>query len=209
MNLYLEYHHPENIKRQEEIKTSILNNINSNIFKNIYIFCEEIFLDKLKSFCKETNFIKIVVGKDSKTFQDIFEFANEVTTEDDINIVINNDIELTDSYANVPDKISKNMFFCITRYENDGKVRRGHGRNTQDVWCWLGKTKIKNCNFKFGILGCDNTIAYRAHEAGYTVLNPSFTFVSKHHHDSQFRVRRGNVPRLPKQYYKTVNACQI
>lgn len=209
MNLYLEYHFPENIKRQEEIKTSILNNIHSNIFNKIYIFCEEIFINELNKFCKNFTNVEIILGKESKTFQEIFEYANNISEDKEVNIVINNDIELTDSYKQMPNKIKENMFFCITRYENDGKVRRGHGRNTQDVWCWLGKTKIKKCDFKFGILGCDNTIAFRAHEVGYNVLNPSFTFVSKHHHDSQFRVRRGNVPRLPKQYYRTVNACQI
>jgi hypothetical protein len=39
---------------------------------------------------------------------------------------------------------------------------------------WRGKTRVKNCDFYFGILGCDNKVAYEAKKAGYRVTNPAY-----------------------------------
>jgi hypothetical protein len=131
------------------------------------------------------------------TFQERFTFANSVTGEDDINILMNADIILTESFREI--NPSANDFYCISRWEPGAKHPFRHERgDSQDVWVWRGKTRIKNCDFYFGILGCDNKVAYEAKKAGYRVTNPAYKYRAYHNHRSGVRTHRGK--RLPKPY---------
>jgi hypothetical protein len=175
INLFVEYFkHPDPI-RDKEIKIAMLTSIDIvDRVSNVSLYLPE-----------------------RATFQDIFEYANLVSKPDDINILINADIMLTRSFREI--NPGENDFFCISRWEPGAKHPFRHERgDSQDVWVWRGKTRVKNCDFYLGILGCDNRVAYEAKKAGYRVTNPAYRYRAYHNHRSGVRTHKGK--RLPKPY---------
>jgi hypothetical protein len=55
--------------------------------------------------------------------------------------------------------------------------------NTQDAWFYSTEKaiEIKECDFKIGMLGCDNAIAHRLLSSGYKVINMPITFPIWHY----------------------------
>jgi len=55
--------------------------------------------------------------------------------------------------------------------------------NTQDAWFYFtgNPLEVINCNFKIGMLGCDNAIAQRLLLSGYKVINMPLTFPIWHY----------------------------
>lgn len=58
--------------------------------------------------------------------------------------------------------------------------------NTQDAWFFSSEKKnmlrdIKDCDFKIGMLGCDNAIAHRLISSGYKLINMPITFPIWHY----------------------------
>lgn len=183
MNIYIEYFESQNDNRKKEIIESIKHNISFNFINNYYIFSSAFSWLNLKD--ERIHQIKII---DRCTFGYIFNFANSVSNKENINILINNDITLTESFESI--NIDDSTFYCITRYENETDKNpvsiKGWG---QDTWVWKGKNMIPldKVNFYMGILGCDNRLAYEASLVYSNVNNPAYKYKTIHNHKSNIR----------------------
>lgn len=184
INLYIEYFQSKNIERKQEIISSIEKNISFNFIDNFYIFASN--FNWLYSKDQRIHTIQIT---DRCTFGYIFDFANLVSQKDDINILINNDIILTENFVNI--NIDDNTYYCISRFENE-KDKFPHCAKyggSQDTWVWKGKNMIPidKANFYMGIPACDHIVAYEASLVYSEVKNPSYRYRTIHNHKSNIR----------------------
>ena len=175
MNYYVEYWDCGNEERNIEVIDCINRNIKSNFFKNIFIFSEK----------EEKRLLKQTILSKRITYQYIFDNAI-----DGINIFCNSDMEF-DETIKLAENINENEFYALTRYEDDMMLHKNDdpykGYDSQDVWIWKNKCKIKNANFYLGLPGCDNKIAYYAESYGYNVKNPSLSIKTYHKHITNIR----------------------
>lgn len=203
MNLFVEYYSHDNNLRKNEIDLSILKNLSFDFIKNYYIFCEKTHIQECEKLIKDNPKVKIILVDTRCTFQYIFNYSNRINlNNENINITLNNDIELTESFRNI--KIDKNDFLCLTRWESlqDRHPFNFKSGNSQDTWVWVGINRIKDCDFYFGILGCDNKLAYLAKNENYNVTNPSYKYKTKHNHKSNIREgSKNNTLRIPNPYF--------
>lgn len=201
INLYLEYFSHKIPERKKEIDDSLEHNLKLSFISSYHIFCPLEYKTELLKLTNNSSNVIIVEDNERKTFQDVFNFAN--TKGGDINITLNNDIKLSDSLSSVV--LTDFDFYCLSRWESTRDIHPFCYRScdSQDVWLWKTHNKIKNANFYFGILGCDNKLALLAKEAGYLVTNPAYTYKVYHNHDSSVRRESCDVTlRLPGPYLK-------
>lgn len=200
INLYVNYYKPIDKQRQEEIDFCFDKNLNNSLINQMIVF---------GSFNEAVADAIVYVKNDRPTYQDYFNKANEITSDDDINIICNSDIYFDETLELVKN-IKPNEVYCLTRWEyNDGQItdfNKMHGAPhgfSQDAWIWRGKTRMKDCDkviaisdetkeydeipFNLGIAGCDNHIAYRFGQSGYKLLNPSIEIRAIHVHKEQSR----------------------
>jgi hypothetical protein len=65
-------------------------------------------------------------------------------------------------------------------------------KDSQDTWIFNvtkeKPIKVPNCiDFHFGVLACDNRVAYELDQIGYQLRNVPYDVVTVHHHTSNFR----------------------
>ena len=198
MNYYVEYWDCGNEERNIEVIDCINKNIKSNFFKNIFIFSEK----------KEKRLLKETIQSKRITYQCIFDNAI-----DGINVFCNSDMEF-DETIKLAENIKEDEFYALTRYENDLMLHKNddpyRGYDSQDVWIWKDRCKIKNANFYLGLPGCDNKIAYFAEAYGYNVKNPSLSIKTYHKHVTN--IRDGSSADLSKRLpppYKLVSIMEL
>ena len=208
-NLFVIYWHSENSNRNDEIISTLVHNINLQIFKKIHVFCQHSCFQKSK--LEQITDINLCLVDSRPTYQDIFNYSNYFyTSYNNINILANSDI-LFDSSVLKLQVMKKNSFFCITRHTLDGQLdwltysgeAAKYCSDSQDVWVWRGFNRLKNCNYNLGMLGCDNKIAYDAFDSRYRVYNPSLDIKIFHNHLSEIRdgsSGSGEKDRLSKPY---------
>lgn len=194
INFFVEYFSHPDKKRKKELDETLLYNLNLNFIKNFYVFSlNEDFYQLNEYLNKNLKDIKNLyhnVIKKRCTFQYVFDYANNVSGDSDINMLANNDIQLTYSFNKL--EIKENEFFAISRWEKIHKplnlyFPESRACISQDLWVWKGKNKIKNCDFCLGVLGCDNKIAFKAQKYGYELKNPARKYICCHNHLSNIR----------------------
>jgi len=133
------------------------------------------------TFLKNNN-IKIITIQDRPTYGYCFDIANTLFPGSKV-IISNADIYFNDTLSLLNDYDLTNKFLAITRWDffqtNEA---------SQDVWIF--STPIKHFardDFKLGIPGCDNYIAYQARASGLTVINPCLSIQCWHVHASGMR----------------------
>lgn len=122
------------------------------------------------------------------TYKDFFEKANELTEKGDIVIISNTDIYPTNGVGDLIEKIKPNEVYALARWDEQSDKSLVHldRWDTADTWVFKSPIKpVNNCDFQLGQAGCDNAIAARLQDAGYSVLNPSKTVKFAHYHQSQ------------------------
>lgn len=186
-NLFLTYWSSPDVVRNKEVLDTININIKSGLFTNIHIFTEEDSKQDLKF--NEIN-VKVIVGS-RKTYQDIFNYSNELySSNNNINILANSDIEF-DSSINLTENMSKEDFLALTRHNrvtNDLEYSfLTEYSDSQDVWIWRGHNSLLECNFYLGVPGCDNKIAFHVFTQGYHIRNPSKSIKIYHNHLTESR----------------------
>lgn len=206
MNIFTEYYVSSNQERQKEIQNTIISNLSFDFVDNYYLFVENDYNDNLRQFVsnlKDKNKVNVVEVNERCTYQFIIDFSNNETEEDTINLLVNNDIMFTDKVELVKN-ISHDEFYCLARWEKTVSDRiRIHGEfggDSQDVWVWRGKCRIGDADFRMGVPGCDNVIAFKASASEYCTLNPSQDIVTIHNHSSEHRTYNRITDRLPRPY---------
>ena len=195
-NLFLKYFENSNKDRDNEVLKAISNNINLNLFGKIYIFTESFTLNIFN------HNVEIIKTDERMTFKQMFNYVNKLSDIDDINVICNNDIYFDNTLKALNTFDFTNKFLAILRKDvladgttklfefdaNDCFNRKGHRTDSQDAWIFKGHIKIPyNSNFYFGILGCDNRIAFLMEELGYQVLNPCYDINVFHLHLTNIR----------------------
>lgn len=146
------------------------------------------------------------------TFKQIFDWVNEVTSDDDINIIANSDIYFDIMGIEMMKAVLRSDdCWALTRWDvKSFNVVRENGkmvpdiefmnrRDSQDTWSFKGKIKAGNYDFKIGVPGCDNHLLWQLCEAGYTLCNPSWSVRTFHLHLSDERKWYG-MPQIPPPY---------
>lgn len=201
ITLYTSVYNDKNKDRQKELMQCLVNNVNSNINKIVLFKEKKDILEKNNIF----NHIKILIVDIDKrpTFKSVFDYINNQNPSiNDISIVANSDIYFDNENI---EKLKKynltNRVLALTRWDiqdNNSSLFMNR-EDSQDTWIFNGK--IKNLNysdFHFGILGCDNRIAYELKESGYEVLNIGKDLKTYHLHLSN--IRNYSNDRIPIPY---------
>jgi len=82
------------------------------------------------------------------------------------------------------------VVLCLSRHEFDGvgastkdeQLQKLAYANAQDCWIFRSPVFVQECDFKMGMLGCDNAIAHRFKISGYIPVNSPNEF-KIHHYD--------------------------
>lgn len=180
INLFISLYPIDNQLRINEIETALFRNI-SNPYINKITILNEGLVTQISGNKK----VKTIIQDERPMFSEFYKFL-EI---DKINVIANNDIYFDDTLKHLKSlQIKKGDFLALTRRESNGELFRAEIGDSQDVWIFYGKPKVLlSCDFYLGVPGCDNLIAYKFHEAGYRVLNPSKVINCWHLHASQER----------------------
>jgi hypothetical protein len=145
-------------------------------------------------FCLQKNldnpYIKTIIVEHANkpTYDYFFQKINDITEDNDINIICNSDI-FFDETIKLTENIKHRELYSLLRWEyHPGAAPQFYERpDSQDTWIVRGKIENVFGGFTLGIRGCDNRIAYEFLKSGYIVNNPSKSIRSYHFHTSQIR----------------------
>jgi hypothetical protein len=165
IRLFYNYYEDKNPARKQEIDLCYKNNL-ANPLLNVVI------LDT----------------KDRPTYRFFFDKINEITSDNDINIICNSDI-FFDETISLTEKLMRKQVWALSRWDWKGNGTSIHfnRQDSQDTWIIRGKVENVYGDFPLGKRGCDNRIAHEFHKAGYSITNPSKTVKSHHVHNSNIR----------------------
>ncbi len=200
INLLVSYYLVEDEKRQFELDHCFLNNIQNPFINKIHCFISPNDYENTR-FRNEKIIYNIV--EDRITFFDVLKYSYDAIPENEIVVIANSDLYYDSTLRFVLTELSNNDLFAITRWGADGNIIQGteifiypNAHCSQDTWIF--RSKIKNldkmdCNFNFGVNGCDNRIAYEFLKAGYILSNPCIDIFSYHVHTSGVRANTSSL----------------
>jgi hypothetical protein len=130
------------------------------------------------------------------TFEFIFELSDALFPNGIIH-VSNADIVTNETIRKVPDFITEDKFFVLSRNEADAKTKNTQGlilnqlgvANTfsADMWIYKAPRKyIFKSDFGIGTFHCDSFLNYFISESGYELYNPCLSVDIFHIHDPKF-----------------------
>lgn len=185
--------------RQTEIQQTLLKNIENPHITKIHLFVEGDDLDL--SFLHTKAKVVIIPSEERLTYQQAFKYYNS-NIPNTICILSNADIYFDDSLKYLQHiKWSLNVFVCPTRYESEDDTKPNilYGLGTdlskeskwlesdtesvysQDCWIWCNSSiNATDCDFGIGVVGCDNLIARRIYDSGYTLVKCSHYICVNH-----------------------------
>lgn len=149
------------------------------------------------------------------TFKMFFDLINQVSSEQDVNVISNSDIFFDDSIVFVNNIRWKQDCYALSRWEINPDGSKGEQIQTrgdsQDVWVIKGTLRdFGYCDFYLARLGCDNRIAWEFKEAGYEVTNPSKHIYAWHNHASHIRnYDEVNRDCVPPPYLVQIMPCYL
>lgn len=117
-------------------------------------------------------------------YGDFFRRINAVAKPADISIVANSDIFYDDSIRVLDHIVRPDSCLALSRWDvhENGGAELFDRNDSQDTWVFRGTVRNMNADFCLGVPRCDNRLIYELQEAGYRVLNPSFSVRSYHLH---------------------------
>lgn len=191
VRLFIPFYKEKNLQRRAELDYALKMNIKFAPVDEIYMVCENGAETEDLYLLKSDKLIIIDVGK-RQTFKSMFEMANDITEDGDINLFCNSDIFITGTFSPVFDYIKPNNFLALTRWDlnNTGEMKLFQVNYSQDLWGYRGKLKHMDkleIDIFCGIIGCDNALAAEITKIGYQIINPAHTIPSIHVHWSAIR----------------------
>lgn len=184
VNLFTTFYNERNPERASELRDCLSLNIECQVIDKIYIW-----LENLSDVPVQSEKIVIIPATSRPRFNDFFEAVNNVTHNNDINIITNSDIFFKDDIGIIKNIKLNNRCLALTRWDiEENSEAKFLGRvDSQDTWIFKGKIRGIDGVFFLGSLGCDNKIAYEIQKAGYAISNPSLSVKSYHLHLTQCR----------------------
>tara|TARA_R110000772_G_scaffold156094_1_gene267154 strand:+ start:316 stop:990 length:675 start_codon:yes stop_codon:yes gene_type:complete len=215
--LFSNYYVDNNVKRQEEIDSCLIQNLWCKNLNTVIIIVSQRdknqLIDLLSKYNIERFLLKVLIKVCSKrpTYNDWFKFTREFSNEKNINCIANSDICFNDDSLN---KLAEYYFLsndclALTRWDIDSINSFNNATffnriDSQDIWIRKGTfSNILGADFTLGIAGCDNKIGHLLNQV-YTLKNPSLTIKTYHLHNTNIRnyIVHSHVERLPPPYLK-------
>jgi len=187
VNVYFNYFDARTEKRNKEIQFCLNKLISNKNVDKIYLLCSDKYTEWL-----DKKVVKIDMFNIQPTFSDIFNIVNFNTKLDDLNILLNSDCYIGEEDIQlVLNNIKHRMVYCLSRW-NITNLEPFESEHydiscSQDAWIFLGEIDNVIADFKMGVPGCDNAIAYEFDKKGYIVSNPSKDIKIYHYHFSDVR----------------------
>lgn len=191
--LFIELFKSSNADRQKEYYTVLEKNINNSEIEMINIFVDNIeFYIELETKYSGNNKLRFIKIDNRLTFKKCLEYIKNNVENDVICIISNADIYYDDTLKRLDTMDMNNLVVSLLRYDvaTDGtsKLHNNNGNinttnDSQDSW--ILKTPIRvpeNCDFTFGLLGCDNRITFEFYDAGYNLINCPMDIKTHHLH---------------------------
>ena len=187
--------HPD-IKRYNEIKECLRQNVLNPNITTIYLLNERIYsnaeLGVTSSKIIQTNIVNRL------KYQHVFKYIRDNAIKG-YYILANSDIFFDITVCNLVQSdihLSKKMF-ALLRYEYNGfnieqSTLFGPRYDSQDTWIFHSNFSIKESeekilNFQFGQPGCDNKMLYLMKILAYGIYNDPLFIKTYHYHTSQIR----------------------
>lgn len=186
ITLYQSYFAVKDETRRSELDRALKLNIDNQLIDRIVLLTVPGSDPPVNSKCE------IVELVDSRfngrcDFGYFFSLINKNCQDDDISIIANSDISFDDSLVLV-NTLKNSQVFAVTRHEDRGGIFQLYvGPDSQDAWCFRGRVRDMNDNFRIGLRGSDNRLAYELVTCGYEVINPCRELIITHHHASHDR----------------------
>lgn len=195
INLICQYCNANTEDRQREYDYCVRSNLNNPFVEAVFMLNEPSITipEEFKTHPK----CNIVEIGEWLTYKKAFEFAAKFL-QNKVCGLVNLDIFLDhkSDWSNLSKVLysTKNMVFCQSRHEYDGKgistkdpsLQKLFYCNAQDGWFFLGgvmkQSTIDTCDFKIGLAGCDNAIADRLYNANMVLINSPNVY-KIHHYD--------------------------
>jgi hypothetical protein len=199
--------HPDK-KRHHEIVSCLRRNLQLKELTKIYLLNEKIYSEEelgISDLCDENKkMIEQICINERLTYKDVLLFIKFMAEKgyNGYYIFANSDIFLDNSLKNLQStSLSREKaFYAILRFEYNEKYKDdlsqsilfGPSKTSQDTWIihsnfCPNNNEIEQCNFSFGLPGCDNVIAYRFNSFGYKIYNEPYVIKTYHLHSSQIR----------------------
>jgi hypothetical protein len=121
------------------------------------------------------------------TYDDFFDWINELAGPGDISVIANTDIWFDGSIGVATRRLGIRECYAMARWDGECLNDRN---DSQDCWVFRGKVEGVVGDFPLGVARCDNRILYELQQAGYRVLNPAFAIRATHLHAGE-RVEYG------------------
>ena len=189
--LITEYFKFSSEARDQEVCTAIQ--------KNIALFDKVVVLSE-KDQCSIAE--TVITGK-RVTYRDTFEYANQHFPSGTLVVICNSDMYFDESLDNV--SLDSNTCVALTRYNCTDGLLDHMLSCTQDSWMFVTPIRVPaKSDFYFGLMGCDNHIAYLLKKEGYHLVNPCYDVKSYHLHLSEVRTYEKK-PMKPREYYHFVD----
>jgi hypothetical protein len=124
---------------------------------------------------------KVTIRQSSSrpTYDDFFDWINELAGDDDLSIIANADIWFDDPIGTAGKSLKPDQCIALARWDGDKLFDRN---DSQDCWMWRGKIKNVRGDFPLGVPRCDNRLMHELRAAGYDVRNPAFSVKAHHVH---------------------------
>ena len=211
-HLIIEYHVPKNEDRHEEYLTCLRENLRNPHIEKVHIFLEsnrkqppiedsKIVYPKVKKQNvgkhrgneQQKSYLK-VSDKNRATFSDLFRYTRESLSGEKC-IIANSDIFFDETLEVISEVDLGKTMICLSRWD----IRKGLGglavklfkrADSQDSWIFnspVSKEIEERSNFYLGRKGCDNALAWIAHDEGMKLTNPAHQIISKHLHMVDYR----------------------
>lgn len=201
IHLYTTFYNEKNVARKNELLQCIKNNVDNFAIASVTVFNEWEPL----SYLAAGKIIDISIKK-RPTYKDFITYINTHTDSHDIHIIANTDIFFNDHIAVLKQVMDTQTCFALARWdttESDSPLLHNHN-DSQDVWIFKGPVSNDlKADFPLGVPRCDNRFLYELQQAGYHVLNPSFSIKAFHIHKGQRALvytEDDNIYKIPPPY---------
>jgi len=186
MNLLVGLYTEKNVKRYEEIRFCLTQNLTLDCLEKVIVLLE----DETAVDMFPLNHPKVVLISLHRrmTYQDAFLVANQGGNSGAY-VLANNDIAFDWSLA-FGATVEPGEFWCLSRTEDSGQLYEptpGRPDYSQDAWIFRAPLPLFRCDWHLGKPGCENRIAYEALSVGLSLRNPARKIRAFHRHASNVR----------------------
>ncbi len=176
------YHDPDTARHAEFLEC-LRRNLAGDAFTEVHIFLE----DERRPQFDHPKLRLVELGRRA-TYRDLFDYANVQLGGRRV-VVANADIYFEDDLARLDAVDLAGKMLCLSRWDvhHDRSARFFEHGESQDAWIFEAPIPVFPCDFRLGVPGCDNRLAWEAAHAGLAVENPARSLRAYHLHLSGVR----------------------